>query len=111
MKYDKSKGSLSNYFKLRADVAVYKEYRKSLTQKRSHYETTEEFSDNVDDVFSVQHNTSPLDVAVFNEIFNGEHGEIIKLRYEGYSQTEIGKETWNESIKSLKYIKGNQGKI
>ena len=90
MKYDESKGSLSNYFKMRADGLVYKEYRKSQAQKRYHVDL--EYIDNiysdVKDELEGYASTNSSDTEV-RDLFKGEYGEIMRMKYEGYSQTEI----------------------
>ena len=89
MKHDESKGSLSTYFKLRADGLVYKEYRKSQAQKRYHVDM--EYIDNVGSDNGGGHEyvfNDKTDTYV-KDLFKGEYGNIIRMRYEGYSQTEI----------------------
>ncbi len=83
-KYDESKGSLGNYFKLRADGLVYKEYRKSQAKKR--LSQSVQFFDNIDYLESPDISDDNMN---FQEAVSGEHGEILKMKYEGYTQTEI----------------------
>ena len=90
MKHDESKGTLSTYFKLRADGLVYKEYRKSQAQKRFHFDaeyidaTHSNTGDHLDNRIAIADTETEV-----HDLFKGEYGEIMKLRYEGYSQTEI----------------------
>lgn len=86
MKYDPSKGSIGNYYKLRADGLVYKEYRKSQTQKRLTQEVA--FIDNYHNI------PDGSDIRLERELLElleGENGEILKLKMSGYTQTEIAR--------------------
>lgn len=83
-KWEESRGSLGNYFKLRADGLVYKERRKAMAKKRLVNKV--EYIDEIDYDLPSVHMEDNLD---FEEWLNGEFGQIIKMKYEGYSQTEI----------------------
>ena len=83
-KYDPERGSLGNYFKLRADDMVYKEYRKRLTQKRKMSEV--QLNENLESDEFVDDLESELDNM---DWVNDENREILKLRLQGFSQNEI----------------------
>ncbi len=84
-KYDDSRGSLSNYYKMRCDGLVSREQRKQNTQKRFHIEVP--LLENVHD-----HETIYDDDSFIPDILNdSEYGHIIKMRYDGYTQEEIAK--------------------
>jgi RNA polymerase sigma factor (sigma-70 family) len=87
IKYEEGKGSLSNYFKLRADGMVYKEYRKSQSQKR--LATVIQYTENV---HQIQDPESIEDKYDLKELMDVENGAIIKMKYEGYTQTEMARE-------------------
>lgn len=87
MKYNYEKGSFANYFKLRADGAIYKEYMKKLSQKRNSIAV-----EYVENVHSIEDQDDIALWAEIKELMSVENGEILKLRYEGYSQTEIAKQ-------------------
>ena len=85
-KYQKEKGSLSNYFKLRADNLLKKEYAKTKLQKHNHgglvsLEKANEIPsfDNIDEYIKVQ------------ELMDGDATGILRLKSEGYNQEEIAK--------------------
>ena len=81
--YDSTKGSLANYFKLRADGIIYKEYRKTQAQKRMHIGVP--LLDNLHTISG----TSQLDLVELDEWMDCEDGEILRMKADGYSQTEI----------------------
>ena len=84
-KYDESKGSLANYFKVRCDNVVHKEWRKETARKKSN------------------NGIIPLDeehlICDHQDMFgNVEHEELLKdptgvaqLRHKGFSQQEVAK--------------------
>ena len=90
-KHDPKKSSLSNYYKLRCDSLVHKEYQKYNADKRTHngmvdiedlysiekVSNTQEFFDNIDNILAL------------TDLFDGKDGDIIKLKWEGYTQMEI----------------------
>ena len=85
--YDKEKGSLSNYYKLKCDQAMQKEYLKSKAQKRannglydlSDYQCSNAIN-NIDDFI------------IMDSIHNSEYKDVILLKLKGYTQTMIAKE-------------------
>lgn len=80
--YDDTKGSLSNYYKVRCDNLIMKEYKKQRRQKRSHNGLLP-----MDREYPVEEN---LDFHIYmNEILDDENSTIIKLRVDGYTQSEI----------------------
>lgn len=87
MKYDSTKGSLGNYFKLRADGRVYKEYRKSQSQKRKAEEVP--YMENIHNVPYYDDTEGLMEV---EDAVKREHGKILQLTYDGYTQTEVAKE-------------------
>lgn len=125
MKYNEERGSLSTYFKMRADGLVYKEYRKNMAQKRAH--TEEYYIDGVaygDEVyhspdrevnkhdngfksrFSESYSAPQQVDAEVKDLFSGENGDILKLKYEGYSQAEIGAALGYSQSHVSKILKG-----
>lgn len=84
MQYDPAKGALSSFFKLKADGMVYKEWRKSQTQKRCHGET-----EYYDSVISGEDSLETSFFEHYGTITGSEDEKIIKLRYDGYTQQEI----------------------
>lgn len=84
--YDPSRGSFSNYFKLRADSAVYKEYRKTLAKKRDGVEV--ELRDTTTNV-GVGGIDELLDELYLKDWINDSDSEILKLRLQGMNQTQI----------------------
>jgi len=105
MKHDPTKSSLSNYFKLRADNLVHKEYAKTKLKKRSHnglYPLSEMHDEPfVDDVSSS---------AEINELFFENYGIIVRLKSEGYTQSEIAEQlgiTQSYVSKTLAKIRDN----
>ncbi len=84
-KFDDSRGSLSNYYKLRCDGLVSREQRKQNTQKRFHVEVP--FLENIHD-----DDISYDDIGIAPDILHDkEFGHIIRMRYDGYTQQEIAK--------------------
>lgn len=85
MKYDAEKGSLSNYYKLRADNLVKKEYAKSQLQKNF---TLGDLP--LEDAICGSE-TVDLDERIDLEaILEQENtGQILKMRANGYTQAEI----------------------
>lgn len=84
MKYEEDKGSLSNYFKLRASGALYKEHRKTQAKKR--IPKGVEFIDNM---HSVANEDDMIEQLELQEWVNVSNSEILNLKVQGYSQTEI----------------------
>jgi len=84
MKYNPEKGSLSNYYKLYADGMVYKECRKNMAQKN--LSNNIQYIENIHDIPDQYDLQSEFEI---KEYMGDEYGEIIKMRYEGYTQSEI----------------------
>lgn len=82
--YDDEKGSLSNYYKIRCDNLVMKEYKKANRQKRVH-----------NGIFQIESEypvTDDLDYNInLSELMESEHADVIKLKMDGYTQNEIAK--------------------
>ena len=100
MKYNADRGSFANYFKLRADGIMYKEYRMAQAQKRLHTKVSL-----LDNVHTLVDETDILDTMELQELMEGEYGEILKLRAEGYSQTEIADMLGTNQSRISKIIK------
>ena len=104
MKYNPDRGSFATYFKLRADGIIYKEYRKTQAQKRLHVKVPL-----LDNLHTMIDDGDITDSIELQELLDGEYGEIVRLRIEGYSQTEIAEimDTNQSKIsKILKKLKG-----
>ena len=104
MKYNPDRGSFATYFKLRADGIIYKEYRKTQAQKRLHIKVPL-----LDNLHTLIDDGDITDSIELQELLDGEYGEIVRLRIEGYSQTEIAEimDTNQSKIsKILKKLKG-----
>ena len=91
-KYNPAKGKLSTYFKLRADTLVYKQYRKSMAQKRFHLDI--QYIDEYSITPKDECNKSVIqpDNLYVQHLFSGKDGHVLKLKYEGYTQSEIAKQ-------------------
>lgn len=82
--YDPEKGSLSNYYKMRADNLVRKEYSKTQLQKNFN-----------NGLVSLDENTGGYiendleELIKIQELLDSDYGEILRLKSEGYSQLEI----------------------
>lgn len=101
LKHDPSKGKLSTLFYIRAKHAMWREYCKSKSKKRDGgviYSLDYEYGDSdggtvtlgemlEDEIYDVGDNS--IMSILKNEILNSEYGDIIKMRLEGYSQSEI----------------------
>lgn len=85
VKYDPERASLSNYYKMRCDTLVKQEYRKTQSQKRANNGIYE-----LRDYHTVGTSNDIEDYFVTQEIFNSEYREVLELKYQGYSQKEIG---------------------
>lgn len=86
-KFDETKGSsLANYYKLRCDGLINKQYRKSQALKRVHISVPY-----IDDLVSHKHFNEDDSVvwANFIESIPDEDKEIVTLTYMGYTQKEI----------------------
>lgn len=104
------KGSFSTYFKIRADSAINKEVRKLYAQKRIHCESVTTIDENYNFINPELERDihDPYNNLCFKELLNGEYGEVLKLVYEGYTQTYIAKKlniTQSEVSRILKRIR------
>lgn len=100
MKYNPERGSFATYFKLRADGILYKEYRKNQAQKRSHVNVAL-----LDNLHTIVDETDLADSIELKGLMDGEYGEILRLRADGYSQTEIAEMLGTNQSKISKIIK------
>lgn len=87
LKHDPTRGTLTTYFKLRADGLMHKEYKKKRALKRtgSVIQYIEEIMNDV----GIKYNDEQMEIT---EWMNVENGDILKLKSQGYSQTEIANE-------------------
>lgn len=102
-KWDKSRGSLSTIYYLNCEGLIYQEQRRSQALKRQdggmlsldyEYYSGENAPYDMEDVVVSNQLGSSLEDEVetkliLDKLMEGEHGEIIRLRYEGYTQSEI----------------------
>jgi len=84
-KHDPSRGSLANYYKLRCEGVLYKEYRKSQAQKRTHLTETLESN------FTVPIYDDYSAFKLIEDIIDDPNYLIFMLKSTGYSQCEIAK--------------------
>lgn len=85
VKYNSEKGSLSNYFKMRADNLVRKEYSKSQLKKNKTAPPLEFF----DDIYDSHCQDDMILRCELETLFAGENGDIFRMRADGYTQVEI----------------------
>lgn len=83
--YIEEKGSLSNYFKMRADNLVNKEYAKTQLQKRlnnGHVPLTEvyDYISNGDDI---------AECVELDDFITEDKSDILRMKLDGYTQSEI----------------------
>lgn len=84
MDHNPEKGSLATLFKLKCDNAVKTEYLKLQYQKHSHNGHVE--------LEPYKHHDTQEDIDALMDIdalFEGQFGQILKMRSEGYTQAEI----------------------
>jgi len=84
LKCDYSKSNLSTYYKMRCDTLVRKERRNKLMQKRANngvYPLDE-------CIFVGESHNLEKDVEL-KSLFDGENGNVIRLKADGYTQSEI----------------------
>ena len=86
--YNPSRGSLSNYYKMRVEGLMSKEYRRSTRQKRIPMEQMYDMELQSDDASTDDYELSDL----LDWIDNSEYKQVIKLKAMGYTQKEIGDE-------------------
>lgn len=84
LKYNPERGSLANYFKLRADGLTQKEYKKKQALKRSG--TTIQY---IDEVTSNDPADSMENMLELDEFMDSENRDILRLKSYGYPQEEI----------------------
>ena len=83
-KFNPEKSSLSNYYKIRCDNLVAKEYTKSQYQKNAHNGHVE-----MEDHINMEAPDDLGELLDLNILFEGPFGEIIRLKADGYTQSEI----------------------
>ena len=83
-KFKPEKGSLSNYYKLRCESVLKNEYAKSMALKNTNNGVVPltEYTDlcsgiNVEELVEIE------------EMFDGEYGELLRMKMQGYNQSEI----------------------
>lgn len=81
--FDETKGSLSNYYKIRCDNLFHKECNKLKLQKNS--------NNGIYQISDIKHLQSQetVEEQVMLEEFMSDSSEILQLRIMGYTQTEI----------------------
>lgn len=85
MKYDPTKGAtLGTYFYLRCDNLLRKEYAKTKTKKNANNGVY-----TIEDRYDIQDEVNVQDEVEFNSWFEGENGNILRMKYDGYTQSEI----------------------
>lgn len=84
LKYNPQRSSLSNYYKMRCDGLVLREKRKQMSKKRFHHSVAFEDEIHNDERFYLME-----DVYVKEAIDSHEYGNIIKMKYDGFTQQEI----------------------
>jgi len=93
------KGSLSNYFKVRADNMVNKEYAKQNSQKRKNNGIV-----SLDNHIVVCPNDDIMTILELNEAFDMTN-DVLRLKSMGYTQGEIAEELGISQPKISKYLK------
>lgn len=84
MKYDPNKGSLSNYYKMRVDNLVKKEYAKTKLQKNNSGRIY-----SLDEI-SVASTIDDLDMDMdMKDLLDNDATDILRMRAMGYTQTDI----------------------
>ena len=83
-KYNPKRSALSTYYYLRCDSLVKVEYDKTQAQMRSHNGIFE-----LDDNLLADDDDSTEERMLLKAMMKYGHEEVIKLRYEGYTQSEI----------------------
>jgi RNA polymerase sigma factor (sigma-70 family) len=91
--HNPKKGSLANYFKMRSDFLVIKQNQKNKAQKRTNngmYDLDDEFTNDQELIqLSYDYNEDILESIMLQDLLDGEYGDIIRLKYMGYTQSEI----------------------
>ena len=109
IRYDASKSSLSNYFKVRCDNRVNKEYTKQMTQKRRVEELV-----SYDELYDVGVNEDETFELITKELDDIDELGILRMKAHGYTQLEIANKLGvtqsyiSRKLKELKdeYLKG-----
>lgn len=81
IKHDVSLGSLANYFKIRCDGIVSKEFRKRNAKKRYHVPV--EYADECNGELI------DFDLIALEQFIENSNCDVLKLKFQGYSQKEI----------------------
>jgi RNA polymerase sigma factor (sigma-70 family) len=81
VKHDESLGSLANYFKIRCDGIVSKEFRKRNAKKRYHVPV--EYADECNGELI------DFDLIALEQFIENSNCDVLKLKFQGYSQKEI----------------------
>lgn len=85
MKFDKDKGAtLGTYFYLRCDNLLRKEYAKSKTQKNTNAGVY-----TIEDRYDLQDEVDIEETVELKSWFEGENGNILRMKCDGYTQSEI----------------------
>lgn len=87
MKYDADKGSLGNYFMLRCDGVMSKEYKKSQSQKRLHTEITY-----IEEAHAIPNTTDIERSYELQEWIESDTHGILQMKADGYTQKEIAEQ-------------------
>lgn len=104
MKYDSKKGSLSNYYKMRCDSVLKREYAKNSALKNTHnglFPLTD-YNEVVDEM-------NVEDMVELEQLLDGEYGQILRMKLHGYNQSEIAEHfgvTQSYVSKLLSRLKG-----
>ena len=86
MNHNPKKSKLSTYFYMRADSRMKTEYQKTQAKKRLH----NGFCQINDEILTCDTSEESMnEFILLEDILEHEHAELIKLRYEGYTQMEI----------------------
>ena len=103
-KYNPEKGSLSNYYKIRCDSVLKREYAKNSALKNTHnglFPLTD-YNEGVDEM-------NVEDIVELEQLLDGEYGQILRMKLHGYNQSEIAEHfgvTQSYVSKLLSRLKG-----
>lgn len=84
MKYDSSRGALSSYYYLRCKSLIKKEHKKKSFQKNANNGIS-----SLEKHFNIAGDNNIDEYVSTVDMFDGEYGEYIKLKSDGYNQQEI----------------------
>lgn len=87
MIYDRDKGEISTIFYKVANNDLYNEWRRNNFQKRQHGGLVSLETNWIESEYDLEEEV--ISNSILEELLQSEHGEIIKLRMEGYTQQEI----------------------